>query len=188
MKTIKTDRLVLRKFRQSDAESMYKNWAFDEFVSRFVTWRPHKDLEETRQVISKWMERYEKKNYYNWNWAITIKGKSGVVGAVSALNYENQFNIKKIEIGYCLSQKHWNKGYATEAVRAIANYFLLVLGFNRVYARVDVANEASEKVLQKAGFEFEGILRQAGGSNCNKVCDLAIYSMLRSDLEAVEQF
>lgn len=183
MKTIKTDRLILRKFNENDAESMFKNWAYDELVARYVTWTPHKNLEHTRYVINKWIDRYNKKNFYNWNWAITESDKNDVIGAVSTLNYEEKFGVKQIEVGFCLSSKHWNKGYITEALRAIVGYYIFVLGFNRIYAKHDTEHVASKRVLEKSGFTFEGVLRQAGGSNSNPVCDLAVYSIIRDDLE-----
>ena len=62
-KTIETDRLILRQFRLEDAEYMFKNWASDPEVSKFLTWPPHKDVELTRTLLETWIEKYEDKAY-----------------------------------------------------------------------------------------------------------------------------
>lgn len=57
-KTIETKRLILRKFSLSDAEDMYKNWASDDKVTKFLTWPTHAELEISRRVIDKWVKDY----------------------------------------------------------------------------------------------------------------------------------
>lgn len=64
-------------------------------------------------------------------------------------------------IGYSLSQKHNGKGYATEAVRQLVRYGFDVLGLHRIEAGVMPKNGGSIRVLEKAGFEKEGISRKS---------------------------
>ncbi len=65
----------------------------------------------------------------------------------------------KAEIGYWLAEKHWGKGIMTGAVRIICRFGFEKLGLRRIYAAVFPGNRASARVLEKAGFVFEGRLR-----------------------------
>ena len=62
-------------------------------------------------------------------------------------------------IGYDINKEYWNKGYASEAIKAISNYGFLQLEIHRIEAYVTPGNIASEKVLKKCGFEKEGLLK-----------------------------
>ena len=65
-KTIYTARLTLRKFTVDDADAMFKNWASDERVTRYLTWSPHESPEATIQLLELWCAAYENPNAYNW--------------------------------------------------------------------------------------------------------------------------
>lgn len=68
---LKTDRLILRKFVMEDADIMYKNWASEDEVTKFLTWPTHSDVEVTKAVLRSWIENYNKADFYNW--AIELK-------------------------------------------------------------------------------------------------------------------
>ena len=68
---IETDRLILRKFSIDDAESMYRNWASDSEVTRYLTWPAHTSAEVSKAVLENWTASYAQKNYYQW--AIILK-------------------------------------------------------------------------------------------------------------------
>jgi len=60
-KTLETERLILRKFNINDAENMFKNWANDYDVTKYLTWSTHKNIDVTKYVIEKvWIENYKK--------------------------------------------------------------------------------------------------------------------------------
>ena len=101
----------------------------------------------------------------------------GVIDVVGEIT-ETQTKI----IGYVLGEKFWNKGYMTEALDAVIAYLFDATAVNRIEATHDIANPGSGKVMEKAGMTFEGILRQAARNN-QGVVDIAIYSILRADLE-----
>jgi RimJ/RimL family protein N-acetyltransferase len=65
------------------------------------------------------------------------------------------------DVGYLLDRHHWGNGYATEAARAVVAWAFSVPAIRRVWATCDTANVASARVLEKAGLEREGTLRQA---------------------------
>ena len=64
--TIETSRLILRKARMEDAEAMFRNWANDKEVTKYLTWPPHGNIEVTKNLLTSWVESYEKEDYYQW--------------------------------------------------------------------------------------------------------------------------
>lgn len=63
---METKRLVLRPFVIEDAGAMFRNWANDPQVTKFLSWEPHKDAEETRRILEGWIQSYASGDYYNW--------------------------------------------------------------------------------------------------------------------------
>ncbi|MCR5740952.1 MAG: GNAT family N-acetyltransferase [Gammaproteobacteria bacterium] len=142
MERIETERLILRKFRLDDAKDMFNNWASDPMVTKYLTWNPHKSVEETKETIDRW-----EKNYNPHKFAITLKGKDEVIGGIDLSLGDFQ------EIGYVLSRKHWGKGIMSEACKAFTNY-LFDCGFKELIIRALDDNIASNKVIKKCGFKF----------------------------------
>ena len=68
---LETKRLILRRLTKSDAEAMFRNWASDPEVTRFLTWPAHTDVNVTRYVLGTWLPQYEKQDYYHW--VITVQ-------------------------------------------------------------------------------------------------------------------
>jgi len=175
-KEIETDRLLLRKFKLSDAEEMYKNWANDDNVTRYITWPTHKDIEETRRVVEGYVNDSARDNYYHW--CIVLKETNEAVGSIGAFRLYD--DLKLFEIGYCIGKKFWNKGITTEAMKALIKFFFEEVGVNRIEARHDVKHPASGRVMIKSGLKFEGILRQAGKNNTG-INDMAVYAILKEE-------
>ena len=73
-KMLQTERLILRRFVESDAEAMFQNWASSAENLTYVTWDPHSDVEVTRNSIRNWVASYANPNYYKW--AILSQRKS----------------------------------------------------------------------------------------------------------------
>ena len=68
---LETERLVLRKYVYEDAAAMYKNWASDKEVTKYLTWPAHSSQEVTQGVIKDWLNEYSNESYYHW--AIVLK-------------------------------------------------------------------------------------------------------------------
>ena len=147
---IETSRLLLRRFTIDDAKDMYENWASDEKVTKFLTWNAHDSIDVTKFILNLWVKEYENPNTIRF--AITLKDSNEVIGAIDVVNYVNG----NPEIGYCLSRKHWNKGYMSEACNAFIKY-LFDKGFNKIVIEANVNNIASNKVISKCGFTFTHI-------------------------------
>lgn len=176
---LESERLILRKFTLDDVEAMYHNWAKDERVTKFMTWPYHKNTDSTKMVIEFWMNDYNKLDYYQW--AICLKETNEPIGSISTV-FTNE-KTSAIEIGYCIGYNYWNKGYTTEALKRLIEFFFLEVGANRISACHDVDNIASGKVMQKAGMKYEGTLRASGMTGEGKLSDLAYYSILRNEFK-----
>ena len=142
-----TDRLVLRKVNINDIEPMFNNWASDPEVTKYVTWLPHQNIETTEMIIKEWIK--EESGPKTIRFLITIKGNDEPIGSIDVVEYFDEAP----EIGFCLSRKHWGKGYMTEACKAFVEY-LFSLGFSKVLIEADERNIASNKVIEKCGFKF----------------------------------
>ena len=170
-----TERLTLRRFEIEDAENMFYNWANDPEVTKYLTWPAHENVEVTESIVKDWVSKYDDKEFYQW--AIELNDLEQPIGAISAVKIDNK--IESVEIGYCIGQKFWHKGYATEALTEIIRFFIAEVGAGRVCARHDSNNPNSGKVMAAAGMEYEGTLRRADINN-QGICDAVVYSKIRS--------
>lgn len=175
-KTLETERLILRAFCIEDAEGMYRNWASDEEVTRYLTWPVHPNVEGTKALLGIWEEKAKEPD--NYQWCIVLKETQEPIGSIGAVAQEEE--LSSVEIGYCCGRAFWGKYIMTEALGAVRDYLFEEVGVNRLEARHDTNNPASGKVMKKCGFQFEGIKRQ-GGKNNMGICDIAYYAMLRED-------
>jgi len=174
---IDTERFLLRKLEVADADDMFKNWATDSEVTKFLSWKPHDNVEETKEIISQWALEYEKDD--NYDWAIILKDIWEVIGEISVVRMEEKHY--SCEVGYCMSRKYWNKGIMTEALKDVINYLFSEVGFNRIVALHDTNNSASGKVMLKSGMKYEGTLRQANYNEKRGFYDLAVYGILKDE-------
>lgn len=142
-----TERLKLRKLRKDDAEPMFRNWGSDPEVAKYSTWIAHENVEVTKKLIDMWLE--EEKDGKIVRFVITLKDNDEPIGSIDTANFHDGLP----EIGYCLSRKHWGKGYMTEACKAFVEY-LFELGYPKILIRADVKNIGSLKVIEKCGFTF----------------------------------
>lgn len=175
-KYLETERLVLRKFKLSDAKDMFNNWANDDDVTKYITWATHKNIEDTKKVVAEYVNDSVRDNYYHW--CIILKETNETVGSIGAFRLYD--DLKMFEVGYCIGKRFWNKGITTEAMKSLFRFFFEEVGVNRIEARHDTKNPASGKVMSKSGMQLEGILRQAGKNNTG-ICDSAVYGILRED-------
>ncbi len=110
--------------------------------------------------------------------AITVDGK--VIGSISAFRQGN-IHRQTAELGYYIAKEYWGRGVMTEAVKQFCDYVFAHTDIIRIFAEPFADNTASCRVLEKAGFRFEGTLRRDAIKN-GKVLDMKIYSKLKTDL------
>lgn len=126
---------------------MFRNWASDPEVTKFLTWSSHESIEVTNKVIDRWLE--EEKDPKTIRFVITLKDCDEPIGIIDVVNYIDG----DPEIGYCLSKKYWNQGLMTEACEAFVKY-LFDIGFAKVLIKAVVENIGSNRVIEKCGFKF----------------------------------
>jgi [ribosomal protein S5]-alanine N-acetyltransferase len=170
--TIETIRLILRRFTEEDAEDMFRNWAGDPEVCKFLSWGPHRDATVSRKRIMNWISNY--KHDFTYVWAIELKSKNMVIGSISVeLSNENDMSC---EVGYCIGKPYWSRGIMTEALQAVMHYLFYEVGYQRIQAKHDVLNIASGKVMQKAGMNFLKMENRVGVRRDGTFYDCAVYS------------
>ena len=175
--TIETERLYLRRFTVEDAPAMYRNWASDPAVTKFMTWPTHESEDISRMVLESWVADYEKDDYYQW--AIVLKELgSEPIGSISVVMVREK--IACATIGYCIGKAWWHQGIMSEALQAVMEHLFDRVGFQRIEAQHDDRNPHSGGVMKKCGMRYEGTLRQGGWSN-GGVGDICCYAMLKSD-------
>ncbi len=147
---LNTDRLKLRRFEQTDVNSVFYNWATDEDVAKYNMWKVNSSIAETSLIINDWCESYKRDSYYNW--AILFRETNEVIGSISASSISNFFCT--CNVGYTISKKYWNKGIATEALKEVISFLSNEVGMKKIYAYHHFENIASGKVLKKCGMQF----------------------------------
>lgn len=174
---IETDRLILRRYKIEDADAMYKNWASDSEVTKFLTWQPHPSVDVSRSIIEDWLKKYSDEKYYQW--AIVLKDNGNEpIGGISVVHMNE--DISMVHIGYCLGRAWWRRGIMSEALKAVTDFMFDTVEVDRVEARHDPRNPNSGKVMQKCGMKYEGTLRSADRNN-QGICDACYYALLRSE-------
>ncbi len=175
-RTLETDRLILRRIAETDAEAIYKNWASDPEVTRFLTWPTHKDAGVTKYVIGTWLPQYQKKDYYHW--AITLKANGDEpIGTIHGLVNDD---LESVQIGYCLGKAWWHQGIMSEAAQKVIDFFFDEVHANSVCSYHDPRNPHSGMVMKHCGMKYEGTRRAADRNNTG-ICDASWYSILRSE-------
>ena len=176
---IETKRLILRRFTLDDALPMYRNWASDPEVTKYLTWQTHENAEQTKNVLESWISSYENEDKYIW--CIAKKDNDEPIGSINAFHYQEKINA--MEVGYCISRSYWHQGITSEALGAVMKYLLDEVGIDRIEARHDVINPNSGGVMRKCGMKHEGTRIRAGWTNAG-IYDTELYGYVRGVTDA----
>ena len=169
--------MVLRRFAIGDAEAMYRNWASDPEVTKYLTWPAHTGVEMSKAVLKEWTAAYANHSYYQW--AIVLKENGACpIGSISAVDLNDALSI--VHIGYCLGQAWWHRGIMSEALKTVIDFFFNEVGANRIESRHDPRNPHSGMVMQKCGMKYEGTLRCSDRNN-QGICDACWHAILKSE-------
>lgn len=146
-----TARLLLRKPRPEDATHIFTTYAQDPEVTQYLTFRPHRDLQETHEALNRFSEGW--RTGRSFCWLIFLKDTDQLVGAIAARPDQG------INLGYLLARPFWGQGLMSEALAAVMDWALTQPPIFRVWAVCDLENKASAALLERNGFHQEGILR-----------------------------
>ena len=141
---IKTERLLFRRINESDCYDMNR-FTTKEEVAKYVSWSPHKSIDETKSLCKMWEEEYEKDNTYRW--AITYNDT--VIGVIDVIRLTNDSAF----LGWILDSIYWNKGIMTESATAVRDYLFEKVQIENIYAAHITENIGSGRVMQKIGMK-----------------------------------
>lgn len=174
--TIETARLVLRPFSPTDAPAVQQLAGAQEIAAATLN-IPHPYEDGMAEAwISGHGQRWDRGEHAIF--AVT-QGDAGLIGAIG-LRIEAIH--RRAELGYWIGVPYWGRGYATEAARAVIELGFGALGLHRIYATHLTRNQASGRVMQKVGMQWEGCRRQHV-LKWDQFEDLAIYGVLQDQFK-----
>lgn len=143
---IETDRLILRPLTVADAKAVME-WCSDERVSKFMSYTGYDDI----HIAKDWLGSLADEKT-EWNWGFVLKESGKLIGSGSI--GEDNFMQGYWGFGYNIRYDCWNKGYTTEAMKAIISFAHTELGVNKICSDHAVDNPASGRVMEKCGLTF----------------------------------
>lgn len=151
---LETARLLLRRPVLRDAETIFSAYAADPEVTRYLTWRPHGSVDDTRAFLAQCQEVWGGGRQRPY----VIAARTEPDRAIGMIDWRRRGHA--VSFGYVLAPALWGRGYTAEALTALVDWSLARPTVWRCWAFCDVDNAASARVMEKAGMAFEGILRR----------------------------
>ncbi|MFJ7372995.1 GNAT family N-acetyltransferase [Lysinibacillus capsici] len=168
-----TERLVLRELTSSDGQALLACFS-DPKVLRHYGQQPLTSLVQVQQIIQNFANNFAEKRGIKWG--IALKDQKGIIGTIGFQEWSIEH--RRAEISYALFPEYWGNGYAQEAVKRAISYGFEEMDLVRIGAIVFKENEASNLLLQKIGFEQEGLLKKYMHQH-NVPHDTYIYSLIK---------
>ena len=158
---LETERLILREIQDTDIDDLFEMDS-DPEVHKYIENKPVKSKEELLSYIQMLQEQYAKNGTARW--AVVDKETKEMLGWAGLKFFDEEVNGHHLfyELGYRFKRKHWGKGYATEASKAILTYGFDTFHMDSIFAMTDPMNTRSRHVLEKLGFEFDGLFDYDG--------------------------
>lgn len=149
---IETSRMVVRRPHASDAAAIFARYASDPEVTRYLGWPTHRSIGDTTAFL-----KFAEIEWTRWQVGpYLLESADGTLLGSTGLSLETS---QRASTGYVLARDAWGKGYATEALQTMV-VVAASMKVRRLYALCHVDHRASSLVLEKCGFEREGILRK----------------------------
>jgi RimJ/RimL family protein N-acetyltransferase len=170
-----TERLRLRQLTHADADAVMAMGSSPE-VLRYLNDPPVDTRDKAIEMID-WLNRlYQKHDAVQWG--ITLRGDDHLIGQCGCYGWDRA--NRRVDIGYHLMPSHWGKGYATEAARAAIGWCFDNLDVHRIQADCTDGNIASERVMLKCGFKYEGTWRESCWEH-GRFVDIKQFGLLRRE-------
>ncbi|MFB3917791.1 MAG: GNAT family N-acetyltransferase [Terriglobales bacterium] len=171
-----TTRLMLRPLRMDDASDIF-HYAHDPEVTQYTTWDAHRTVEDSRRYIEQTIAAYQRGE--NAELAMELKDADHkVIGTCGISNVSAEHC--RGELVFAMAKEHWGGGLMGEALKAVFTFAYGPLQLNRIWARVDPDNMNTIRVLKRAGWQFEGTLRQDAKVR-GQFRDVKLYSLLKRE-------
>lgn len=177
---IDTKRLTLRNWKLRDVEAFVKITKQKEVIKWIANVKYNTSVKEARKLIES-----DEENKTDIYFAIVEKESEEVFGSVWLRNVNDEDGRKLAELGILLRKEFWNKGYATEACKAVIGFGFRKLKLVKIYGKVNEENKSSKKMVEKLGFKLEGRLRKEVKTRFqNKKCnDYLYYGLLKEEFK-----
>ena len=146
---LETKRLRLRKPVLEDADEIFRQYAQDAEVTKYVSWRAHRSNDETRDFLRGCLEAMESRKSFHW--IIDRKDDHQLLGMIAT-----RVDGHKWELGYVLARPYWGQGYMTEAVRHALTAAFQNLDLERIEAGAQPENLGSFAVMRPVGMTSIG--------------------------------
>ncbi|WP_408097525.1 GNAT family N-acetyltransferase [Peredibacter sp. HCB2-198] len=152
---LKTDRLILRNYEPADWERVHIYGSNPDF-SKYEVWGPN-TLEDTKKFIADMVEQSKASPRYKFEFAICLKDNGLLIGGCGIRRETEMSQVANL--GWAINPDFQNKGYATEAAKALIDFGLDQLNLAVMYATCDTRNIASFKVMEKLGMKRVGMIK-----------------------------
>ena len=167
----------IRKWELSDAKDLAAALSNKKVQDNLRDGLPYPYTEQDgKEFISAMLSADESETFA---FAITVDNM--VIGSIGIFRQGN-IHRQTAELGYYIAEEYWGKGIMAEAVKQICEYVFGNSDIIRIYAEPFAYNIASCRVLEKAGFQYEGTLRSNAVKN-SKVIDMKMYSLLKEEIK-----
>ncbi len=172
-KKIEGNKFTLRKAKISDASSVAENINNKKIYNNTLRIPYPYTLKDAKRWIGENIREQRKKKKTKINFLIDVDGE-----AVGSIGFSEIKEEHKAEIGYWLGEKYWGQGIMTEAIALAEKFAFKELKLRRITAGVFVFNKGSARVLEKNGYELEGVLRKDVKKD-GKIFDAFLYSKIK---------
>jgi len=171
--TLHGDGVALRALAASDVPALFAIFGNPE-VMRYWSRAPFASLEDARDFLSEIHQGFATRRLFQWG--ITLASEPTVVGTCTLFHFERTH--RRCEVGFALGRSSWGRGIASRAVSTALRFAFDELGVHRVEADADPRNERSLRLLEKLGFQREGLLRERYHVN-GEIQDAVLLGLLR---------
>jgi [ribosomal protein S5]-alanine N-acetyltransferase len=148
-----TPRLHFRRPARADAAEIFARFAADAEVTRYLSWPRHRTVADTRHFL----EASDREWDAHGTGPYLVFSRKGLLAGATGVHLETAY---RASTGYAFARDVWGRGYATESTRAMIALAWTIPRLARLYALCHPRNAASVRVLEKAGFGREGLLRK----------------------------
>ncbi|MCR8849321.1 GNAT family N-acetyltransferase [Rossellomorea sp. SC111] len=174
---LKTNRLTLRKMRMDDTRSAFDHWLSDERISDHRVSPALKTGAETKLRLEKIVNAYDSKEVCHWG--IELNDGRDLIGEIDL--YDFDLTTGNCEVSYSIGYDWWNKGYGTEALKAVVEFAFTHMNVHKLSAAHNTDNPASGRIMEKAGMKQEGVIRHMIRNAKDQYKDCAVYGLLREE-------
>lgn len=170
--TLEAPRVRLRWLTERDVDALFAIFS-DEKMMRYWSSPAMKERSEAEDLLTRIHGQFADKTGFQWG--IERKDDGELLGTCTLFSIH--LANMRAEVGYCLRSAHWGRGYMGEALPALIDHSFGVLKLRRLEADVDPNNAGSLRILDRMGFQREGLLRERWNV-CGEIQDSVLLGLL----------